>query len=123
MSKKTKAVKVVNPIGYKVLRKIGQKLMSSSSKFLKVQYISGKFVKPRTYGGPLAVFTSKYQAIGSIEKLDHKGQMRVYRCEYIPTTANLLFRFAEGGLQTKELDTCPMGTVLARKVKLLKKIF
>lgn len=110
-------------VGFKVVRKVGKRLMSSSSKFLKVEYKRGEFVKPRTYGGPLSLFANVYEAIGSIKKLPEPQKVAVYSCEYVPTNCNVLFRFAEGRIQVRELDKCPEGTILALKIKLLRRVF
>jgi hypothetical protein len=110
-------------VGYKTVRMIGKELKSCSSKYLKVRYISGKVAKPRTFGGPLSVFSNKYDAIGFIGRLENPEKCRVYRCMYLPTSATEMFRYAEGMIQTRKLEDCPRGTILARRVKITKKIF
>lgn len=127
--KKVKIVRVSvpkNPIGYKVVLKDGQKLVSCSKSGLRVQYIGGKFAVPRTYGGPLTLFTNKYSAIGFIEKLakfKDPELCRVYRAEFVPTECVHVWRYRNGGLKAKSISELPVNTVLARKVKLLDKVF
>lgn len=118
-----KKMKKVEPkfYGYKVVRKVGGKLVSCSVGKMIVQYVSDKFVSPRTFSGPLTLFTNPYQAIGFIQKLDHKEQMRVYRCEYVPTEVNYAFRGLVDGMEVRK--DFPDGTILARKIKILKKVF
>lgn len=124
MVKKTvTAKKPVTPkyYGYKVVRKVGTKLQSCSVGKMIVQYISDKFVGPRMFGGPLTLFSNKYEAIGFINKLDHKEDMRVYRAEYIPSALTYCFRGLVDGMDVRTDITS--GTVLAQKIKILKKIF
>lgn len=132
MKKKTqtKVAKKTKPVepkffGFKVVVKEGNKLMSCTSAGLKVQYITDKFVTPRYWGGPLAVFESKFLAVGFCEKLlptRKEDSIRVYRCEYIPTIVQHVWRYRDGGMKMKHVSELPEKTTLARKVKLLKRV-
>ena len=114
---------VAKSIGYKVVRKIGNKLMSCSVKGLKVQYIRDQFSIPRMWGGPVTLFNNVYDAIGFIKKLEDKDNMKVYRSEYEPTIVDKVWRFMDGSLDVKNASELPVGTVLAKKIKILKKVF
>jgi len=124
---KKKVIKNTEPkfTGYKVLVKEGNKLMSCTSAGLRVQYISDKFVSPRRWGGPLTVFDSKFLAVGFCEKIlpNHKeSDIKVYRCEYIPTMVQHVWRYRDGGLKSKAVSELPEKTTLAKRVKLLKRV-
>ena len=121
----SKLVKKSEPkyFGFKVVRNVKGKLKSCSVGSLIVQYVTDKFVGPRTFGGPLTIFTNIYEAVGFIKKLDHMESMRVYRCEYIPTDVQYCGRFLVSGVEVKMGSDVPPGTIFARKVKLLKKVF
>lgn len=121
------SVKKVEPkfFGFKVVRKKEGKLMSCSVKGLRVQYITDKFVGPRTWGGPLTLFKSLGRAlVFKEEAMKHinPDELRVYRCEYIPTIVDIGYRYMEGKMDMRPLSEMPEGTVLARKVKILKKV-
>lgn len=126
MKKKAKVVKPANPIGYKVVLRDGKDLVSCSKAGLRVKYLVRKFVRPRTFGGPLTLFSDKFTAIGFIHELaQHKDAKlcKVYRAEYIPTTVNYVWRWRDGGMKGKFLNELPKGTVLARRIKILNRVF
>ena len=111
--------------GFKVVVREGVKLMSCTKAGLSVQYITDKFVKPRMWGGPLTVFDSKFLAIGFCEKLlstVNEANIRVYRCEYIPTKVQHVWRYRDGGIKSKSLSELPERSTLAKAVKLLKRV-
>lgn len=120
---KSKKSAVETKVGYKVVRKVGNELLSASVKGLRIRFVSDKFVGPRTWGGPITLFDSPYSAVGFIEKLNDKENMRVYRANYIPTIVDKVWRFMDGSLDVKNLSELPEHTVLARKVKITKRIF
>jgi hypothetical protein len=133
MKKVTKAVKVMKKtkkpetkfFGFKVVVKEGMKLMSCTKAGLSVQYITDKFVSPRSWGGPLTVFESKFLAVGFCEKLlstVKEQNIRVYRCEYVPTIVQHVWRYRDFGLKYKHVSELPEKSVLAKRVKLLKRV-
>ncbi len=111
--------------GFKVVVREGVKLMSCTKAGLSVQYITDKFVSPRMWGGPLTVFESKFLAIGFCEKLlstVKEENIRVYRCEYVPTMCQHVWRYRDGGLKFKSINELPEKSILAKRVKLLKRV-
>lgn len=112
-------------IGYKVVKREDDKLVSASVGNGKVIYAPGIEVKPRMWGGPLTVFSSKFRAIGFIAELSDETRpvCEVFKCEYVPTKAQSVWRLKDLMINSKPLAELPTGTTLAKSVKLIEKIF
>jgi hypothetical protein len=125
MKKVVKAVKNAEPkfFGWKVVEKTKEGLMSCSVGFLKVRYVTDKWAKPRMWGGPVTLFSNPYEAVGFIKKLPRPENCRVYRAEYKPTKVQSVWRYQDYNLEQKHMSELPDGTILAKEVKLLKKVF
>ena len=111
--------------GYKVLVMVGKKLVSPTKSGLKCQYITDKFVSPRRWGGPLTAFTEKEMAIywAGKQRINYgKENVRVYRCEYIPTLVKHVWRYRYENLKSKPLSELPENTVLAKRIKITKRV-
>ena len=112
--------------GYKVVRENAEKgkLVSASVGLKLVTYGIGENAKPRTFCGPLTVFTDKSCVNGFIASLNKAHKYRVFECTYVPTDVKMVHRLTvTEGLKSRDLCELPTGTALAKSVYLTKEIF
>lgn len=83
-----------------------------------VFYSTVSWTYPRSHCGPLAVFDTLYHAQ---EFAMPACSRRIYRCKFVRSKGEVLYRREWGGKEERHLLTCPRGTILARKVKLMKR--
>ena len=125
--KNKKVVKPAEPkfFGFKVVVKEDGKLVSATSAGLKVHYITDKFVYPRRWGGPLTVFNTLGRAMMfKEEKMSdtNPDNIKVYKCEYIPTIVEHVWRYRGGEMKTRRVSELPEMTMVAKAIKLMKKV-
>ena len=141
---------VTSHIGYKVVRKIGNMLISATSTGLPITYIPGRWVVPDAdiyrIGGPLCVFDGEYRARDYAEVLLDilSGSFEIWKCKYIPSKLEIAYVMRERYLEYlsdftsfdvsrllnirectkiyRRLIKIPLGTKFARRVKLLEKV-
>lgn len=112
-------------IGFKVVVKEGNSLVSATSAGLKVTYVTDKFVSARMWGGPMTVFDTLGRAVMFMEEKvapELRKDARVYRCKYIPTKCNHVWRYRDGNMKIKSVMELPEKSVLAKKIMILKKV-
>lgn len=111
--------------GYKVVREMDDGKLKSASVGLKlVTYAIGENAKPRSFCGPLTVFSDKSYVNDFIDSLPKSNKYRVFKCTYVPTDIESVHRVTVAeGMKTKHIWRLPMGTVLAKSVYLTEEIF
>jgi len=112
--------------GYKVIHKHinGQRVSCIYGIASTVYYIPDKFVEPRDGEGPLAVFRS-LKDVRNFCRFPNKNR-EIWKCEYEPSTGKNLFSYKcewmRGKRKERHIVNLPLGTKLARRVKLIKKV-
>ena len=104
-------------IGYKVVKK--KSLISSTIFIHRVKYRINEWVKPLKKCGPLCVFETKMDAFNFVDNilLDFYS---IYKCLYEPSEEK--GAYVKGYKEFKKtLNILSKGTVLANRVKLIKK--
>lgn len=111
--------------GWKVVIQLDQEEVVYCSLFERYRpcvYGFKKWARPMAGWGPLCVFRSKYSATKFMrEKLTHGLGYKLFSCEYSPSSQYKIWRKYVNGVTSRELHTMPRGTVLATRVRLLKK--
>jgi len=96
--------------------------ISLFERYRPCKYGLKKWTKPMKGWGPLCVFRSKYSATKFMrEKLTHGLGYTLFPCEYSPSSRDKIWRKYVNGVASRMLFTMPRGTVLATRVRLLKK--
>ena len=116
-------------IGYKICKVTDYQLLSINAD-RPVVYIPGEWAKPYLRCGPLAVFDTLENVKDFFRGYYgyHTKNGGIFKCEYIPYTGKgeeLYERkhlFSRGTDHISTLEWCPHGTILASKVKLIKRI-
>lgn len=118
----TKGERIVNHsqikvrVGWKVVRKEGSKLLSVTSYGPECcTYRVNKWTRPVPGYGPLCVFRIKKYAKWFNNELNDES---VYKCWYVAEKGT---KFAYDGKCHVHVDDLPIGTVLAKQVKLCPK--
>ena len=114
-------------LGYKVVRVHNGRLFSaiSHSELDGVEYKLNETTVPRAGDGPLAVFSTKKQAMDfchvGLDCLGHNFEL--YKVQFMPSDGIELFKNIPsfGKVVTHVLNALP-GTILADSVTLLKKV-
>lgn len=124
------------PIGYKVLRVSGCELWSATGARSAVRYSQVLWTAPEKDNGPLCVFDTLKVAVDwkrAMESADwikcHRGgpMYVIWECRYerSPHDSIWFTYYSLGALKAPHevlLHHLPTGTVLARKVRLLKEV-
>lgn len=107
-------------IGYKVVRKQKNYLYSVNNADIK--YKLNIWVYPKTDAGPLVLFNSYKSAINWIKtEIGFFIGLQIYSCEYVQSKNQYIYYC--GNTNNKVyIHELPNGTVLATKIKLIKKI-
>ena len=108
---------MIDKEGYKVVRRLGDRLESCFHVKLDavVEYRVGEWTSPNAGCGPLALFDTLEHAIEFNEK--RVPRRSIYKCEYVPSPQRWLSR----GYQSEVWSALPKGTLLANAIKLEKK--
>ncbi len=80
-------------------------------------YSFRKFVKPMKGCGPFAVFKTKLAAVRFRD-----GNQMVVKCKYVKSSEGNLYYYSEG-IKLRLWFDIPAGTVLASKVKLVRRLY
>ena len=83
-----------------------------------VKYKINKWTKPIKGNGPLCVFNT----IEDAEDLNYYMLDSIYECLYEESKENTIYIATNNEISNKKLENLPRGTVLATKVKLLRRI-
>jgi len=113
--------------GYKVLYrdKDGKLYSCSIPTSYKLEYTVGKTTYPRPRCGPLAVFKELAQACWFIEWHNMHAFWVIHACKFVRSAEIEPFLYVDvtdGNWLRRPLNTCPEGTTLASRVKLLDKV-
>ena len=109
--------------GFKVVTEKDGKLVSASVGLKLVKYAIGENAMPRTFCGPLTVFSDASAINGFIKDLPTGKAYRVFKCNYVPTDMKSVHRLTvNGGLESRDLSSLPMGTRLAKSIYLTEEI-
>jgi hypothetical protein len=84
------------------------------------RYHLGKWTEPRKGWGPLCVFNTKRNATMFRKKL-MAPHYAIMRCEYEPSNSDKIWRKMLTCTEVRLLCEAPYGTVLATRVRLLRK--
>jgi len=109
-------------IGYKIVRNVCGRLYSWGAGGLvrseaTVTYEVGKVTVPNKSCGPLAVFSTMWDAVN----FDRAFDVEVYRCKYVPSKRKYLYwRKKNFTFTAGKHDPLPHGTVTATRVELLE---
>ena len=104
--------------GFKVVKKRSLTSAVISGKDCALKYKVNKWVKPIEGNGPLCVFNS----IEDAEDLNYHMLDSIYECLYEESKENTIYIATNNEISNKKLENLPRGTVLATKVKLLRRI-
>lgn len=101
--------------GYKVVTPTGGSLTGAwvDTTADAVFYSTHRWTQPKSHCGPLAVFGTLSQA-----KSFYGLHQKIYKCKFVRSSSIMLYRRTIH--VRRALDTCPWGTIFARKVKLIK---
>ena len=105
--------------GYKVVTR--RTLMSCNmlTLFGSVKYKVDKWVKPVKGFGPLCVFNT----IEDAEYFNHYMLDSIYECFYEESKKDVIYYISNlGNIVKRGLESLPTGTVLATRVKLIRRV-
>ncbi len=108
--------------GYKLVRERGGCLYSfiMLAREVSVHYKKNKWNVPREGCGPLAVFNRLSLAREFLKEEYPRDGAQIWECEYEPSDLDVLH--LKEKLFSLPLRFAPKGTVLATKVKLIKRV-
>jgi hypothetical protein len=100
-------------IGWKVVRKYGNRYESAAKNGHTCKYWFSKITKPRHGDGPLAIFAAREDARAN-------GPLRaIFKCQYLKSNAQELW-YKHNGYNHYSRISLPNGTRFASAVKLLR---
>jgi hypothetical protein len=87
----------------------------------EIRYIVGEWVEPMLWNGPLCVYESLDDIYGYHE--DAAIGFLIYECKIIPSNLRKVwYQVFDGRVIEKDLSDLVPGTVLADKVKLIRRV-
>ena len=105
--------------GYKVVKKRSLISCVIVGKNIARQYKVNKWVKPVKGNGPLCVFNT----IEDAEYFNHYMLDSIYECFYEESKKDVIYYISNlGNIVKRGLESLPTGTVLATRVKLIRRV-